>query len=121
MSVSKSQLVQRDKLAFHTSLAEQAQKASLEDDVAGSFRIIRILAGNKSRSLRAVEDVNGEILIMPKEVDARWTNHFASVFCADVVPLRSLDPPPTSFPNMSPILFDICDTCSLDKQINECI
>ena len=88
--------VRNDKRNYLESLATQAADASLQNDFAASYRIIRMLGGTQFKQSQVVWDKAGNDILTPEDVKLRWQEHFVEVFDACVVGGSELEALPPS-------------------------
>ena len=78
-------VVKQDRLHHVEKIAREAQHAADRGDGTSTYRYFRQLTGSDARQLEAVADLQGNVLTDEVEVQARWTQHFRTVFGAQVM------------------------------------
>ena len=83
-------MLERDRTDFLDGLALQASLAMNNGDSRSSFAIVRSLGGRAIKFNSSIKKLDGTLAATPGDVSLRWQEHFAEVFCGDVVDKTSL-------------------------------
>ena len=109
--------IKYDKAIFLEKMAERAGTAADHNDLAASYKIVRLLAGRSaSHRLKVVKGPDGNLVSEASEVKAVWQGHFARVFSAPIKEITpDLFPPPPPRGSIQPISFSLTNVI---KHIN---
>ena len=78
--------VRDDRDSLHQRIARDAQIAADNGHVSELYKHVRILSGIPPKVVESVKDTNGQRITSKADVEARWVQHFAGVFGAEVKP-----------------------------------